>query len=145
MMSTQTKSASRSISDIVAAVAMAILLVYIADAAVAAGAGEEGTGFLPMSEALRGMIFGTTSIVLFFIAFALNIRARSKTTAILLIAGGAITGTAVLAASAMSEGGVAAISGSFLGVVIVGYVIMGLGIWQAVRGSKPQVTPTRRQ
>jgi predicted permease len=133
-MSAQTKTVTRAASEIVAAVAMLILLIYIADAIVAMSLGrEDSTGFLPMSEAVRGMIFGTASIVLFLVAFGMNVKGRSRTTAILLIAGGAIMGTAVLAASAMAEGGLGAIPGSFLGVIIVGYVIMGLGIWQAVR------------
>ncbi len=140
--STQTKTVTRTASEIVAAIAMIILLIYIADAVVAnAGGREDGTGFLPMSEALRGMIFGTSSIVLFLVAFGMNIKARSRITATLLIVGGAITGTAVLAASAMSEGGLGSISGSFLGVIIVGYIIMGLGIWQAMR--KGTARPTR--
>ena len=141
-MSTQTKTVTRTASEIVAAIAMIILLIYIADAVVAnAGGREDGTGFLPMSEALRGMIFGTSSIVLFLVAFGMNIKARSRITATLLIVGGAITGTAVLAASAMSEGGLGSISASFLGVIIVGYIIMGLGIWQAM--GKGTARPTR--
>jgi hypothetical protein len=122
-------------SSIIAAVAMALLLLYVADAAVAMSAGREGTGFLPMDEAQRGMILGGLSIILFFAAFAINWKANSMTTAILLIAGGAITGTAVLAAAMMGEG-MAEISPSFAGVIVVGYIIMGLGIWQAFRARK---------
>jgi len=33
----------------------------------------------------------------------------------------------------MAEGGLATISGSFLGIIIVGYIIMGLGILRAVQ------------
>jgi len=47
--------------------------------------------------------------------------------------GGALTGTSVLAASLMAEGGLDSISGSFLGVIIVGYIIMGLGILRMVK------------
>lgn len=86
-----------------------------------------------MDEAQRGMVLGGLSIILFLAAFAINWKANSMSTAILLIAGGAIMGTSVLAATMMSEGGLAGISGSFAGVIIVGYVIMGLGIWQALR------------
>ena len=112
---------------------MALLLLYIADAAVANSAGRiDGTGFLPMNEAQRGMVLGTSSIVLFLAAFGINWKANSMTTAILLIAGGAITGSAVLAASLMADG-LAEMPVSFMGVIVVGYIIMGLGIWQAVR------------
>ena len=133
-MSTQTGTAIRSVSEVVAVAAMIILLFYIADAILAnAGGREDGTGFLPMSEAQRGMILGGLSIIMFLVAFGINWKANSMTTAILLIAGGAITGTAVLAATMMGEGGLVEISTSFAGVIIIGYVIMGLGIWQAIK------------
>lgn len=127
-----TKS-SRVASDIVAAVAMALLLLYVIDAAVAMSAGREGTGFIPMDEAQRGMIIGGLSILLFLVAFGINWKANSMATAALLIVGGAIMGTVVLAAMMMGEGGLAEISTSFAGVIIIGYVIMGLGIWQAIK------------
>ncbi len=108
---------------------MVLLLIYITDAAV--GQGE--TGFLPMSEKERGMIFGLSTMILFFAAFGVGLHEKSATTTILLIAGGALIGTSVLAASLMAEGGLATISGSFLGVIIGGYIIMGLGILRAVQ------------
>lgn len=130
-MSTQVKAkqTKKRLSEALAIIAMALLLTYIADAAV----GQGKVGFLPMSEAQRGTIFGGSSIVLFFAAFGIGWREKSKTMAALLIAGGAITGTSVLGASAAAEGGLAGISGSFLGVIILGYVIMGLGIWKIAR------------
>jgi len=130
-MSTQVKAkqTKKRLSEALAIIAMALLLTYIADAAV----GQGKVGFLPMSEAQRGAIFGGSSIVLFFAAFGIGWREKSRTTAALLIAGGAITGTSVLGASAAAEGGLAGISGSFLGVIILGYVIMGLGIWKIAR------------
>jgi uncharacterized membrane protein len=51
----------------------------------------------------------------------------------LLIAGGAVTGTSVLGAVAIGKGGLTAIQTSFLAVVIVGYVIMGLGLLRLVQ------------
>lgn len=130
-MSTQIKEkqTKKRISEVLAIVAMALLLTYIADAAI----GQGRTGFLPISEAQRGAIFGGFSIVLFLAAFGIGWKEKSKTMAVLLIAGGAIMGTSVLGASAMTEGGLAGISGSFLGVIILGYIIMGLGIWKMAR------------
>ena len=119
----------KKISEITAIVAMILLLTYLVDAAV--GQGE--IGFLPMSEKERGMIFGLSTIILFFVAFGVGIREKSATTTILLIVGGALTGTSVMAASLMAEGGLASISSSFLGVIVVGYIIMGLGILRIVK------------
>ena len=70
---------------------------------------------------------------MFFLSFGIGIREKSKVTTILLIAGGAVTGTSVLGAVAIGKGGLTAIQSSFLGVVIVGYVIMGLGILRLVQ------------
>jgi len=119
----------KKVSEITAIAAMILLLVYLGDAAV--GQGE--VGFLPMDEKERGMIFGLSTIILFFVAFGVGVGEKSVTTTILLIVGGVLIGTSVLAASSMAEGGLESISGSFLGVIIVGYIIMGLGILRAVK------------
>jgi hypothetical protein len=116
----------QKISEVLAIVAMALVLIYIADA----GVGQGKQGFLPMNAAQRGMIFGGSSIFLFFLSFGIGIKEKSKITTILLIAGGAVIGTSVLGAVAMSKGGLTAIHSSFLVVVILGYIIMGLGIFR---------------
>ncbi|MDE1765243.1 MAG: hypothetical protein KGI27_03095 [Thaumarchaeota archaeon] len=116
------------ISDILAIVAMALLVTYIADAAV----GQGKAGFLPMSAEQRGMIFGMTSIVLFFASFGTGFGQMSKLATFLLIAGGALMGTSVLGATAMGHGGLAHISASFAGIIVIGYVIMGLGIFKLI-------------
>ena len=126
----QTKIKRKRISEILAIVAMVLLLTYIADAAVAQGNKQ---GFLPMSAAQRGMIFGGSTIILFFVSFGIGFGEKTKITTILLIAGGALIGTPVLGASAMAKGGLAAIQSSFVGVIILGYIIMGLGILRAVQ------------
>jgi hypothetical protein len=128
-MTMEATTAKKKISEITAIAGMIFLLIYLADAAV--GQGE--IGFLPMNEKERGMVFGMSTIILFFVAFGVGIREKSAITTILLIVGGVLIGTSVLAASLMAEGGLASISGSFLGVIIVGYIIMGLGILKAVK------------
>jgi len=128
-MAMKTATVKKKASEIIAIAGMVLLLTYISDAAV--GQGE--TGFLPISEKERGMIFGLSTIILFFAAFGIGFNEKSATTTILLIVGGALIGTSVLSASLMAEGGLASISNSFIGVIIVGYIIMGLGILRAVK------------
>ncbi len=125
----KTATVKKKVSEIIVIAGMILLLIYIIDAAV--GQGE--VGFLPMTEKERGMILGTSSLILFFAAFGIGFREKSSTLTILLIAGGALIGTSVLGASAMAEGGLATISGSFVGVIILGYIIMGLGILRSVQ------------
>jgi hypothetical protein len=121
----QTKSRKKKTSEVLAIIAMVLLLTYIADVATAHGNKE---GFLPMNAAQRGMIFGTSSIILFLLSFAIGFGEKSKITTILLITGGALIGTSVLASSIM-----AGIQSSFGIVIIIGYIIMGLGILRAVQ------------
>jgi hypothetical protein len=128
-MSTQQNVRRRKISEVLAIVAMALVLIYIADAAI----GQGKQGFLPMSAAERGIIFGATSIILFFISFGIGIKEKSIITTIFLIAGGAVIGTSVLGAAAMAKGGLSSIQSSSLGIVIVGYIIMGLGIFRLLQ------------
>ena len=128
-MSVQTTTTRKKLSEIIVIAGMIVLMIYIADAAV--GQGE--TGFLPMTEKERGMIFGISSIMLFFAAFGIGFKEKSSILTILLLAGGALIGTSVLVASAMAEGGLGTISSSFVGVVTVGYIIMGLGILRIVQ------------
>ena len=126
----QTKTKRKRISEVLAIIAMVLLLTYIADVSVAKGNRQ---GFLPMSAAQRGMVFGGLPIILFFVSFGIGFGEKTKITTILLIAGGALIGTSVLGASAMAKGGLAAIQSSFVGVIIVGYIIMGLGILRAIQ------------
>jgi len=126
----QTKSWKKKASEALAIIAMGLLLIYIADAGIARGNGQ---GFLPMTAAQRGMIFGTSSIVLFILSFAIGFREKSKLTTVLLIVGGALIGTSVLAASIMASGGLTAAQNSFGMVIIIGYIIMGLGIFRAIQ------------
>lgn len=124
--------ASRRISEFVAIAALIILLTYIIDAAI----GQGKSGFLPMTAGQRGMIFGTSSIVLFFVAIGIGFKEKSRVTGGLVTAGGAIMGTSVVLASAMGEGGLGSIRGSFLGIIVIGYIIMGIGILLLVRTKK---------
>ncbi|MCH8972562.1 MAG: hypothetical protein IH814_00305 [Thaumarchaeota archaeon] len=128
-MAMKTVTVKKKASEIIAIAGMGLLLTYIFDAAV--GQGE--TGFLPISEKERGTIFGFSTIILFFAAFGIGFNEKSAITTILLIMGGALIGTSVLGASLMAEGGLTSISNSFIGIIIAGYIIMGLGILRAVK------------
>jgi len=128
-MTEQIQSKRKKISEVFAIAAMILLLVYISDAAV----GQGKQGFLPLNAAQRGMLLGSSSIILFLLSFGIGITQKTKITTILLIVGGAIIATSVLAASAMAKGGLAAISNSFVIVVILGFIIMGLGIVRVIQ------------
>lgn len=113
----------------IAAVAMGLLLTYVADAALQL---TQSARFLPLTELERGRIFGIISIVLFFAAFGVGLNSKSRVTAALLIAGGLIMSKAVLAALAIYGGELTAVTQTLIGVAVLGYIIAGLGVWQMV-------------
>lgn len=131
----QTKTRKHRISEMLAIAAMTLLLIHIADGSM------ERTirhGFLPMSINKRPFgisNFGISSIILFFLAFGIDIREKntSNVTTTLLIVGGALIGTTALGVSVMDRGGWIA---TFLTVSAIGYVIMGLGILRAIQKGK---------
>jgi hypothetical protein len=117
-------------AEIMVIAGMAILLIYISDAMV--GQGE--VGFLPMTAEERGRTFGTSSMILFFASFGVGFKERSLLLTSMLVAGGALMGTSVLAASTMAEGGLSKAPVAFLAVIIIGYIIVALGILRIIRG-----------
>jgi hypothetical protein len=127
MTQAQTRTHKHQISEMLAIAAMTLLLIHIAD-----GSMERiiKHGFLPVSIDKRPFgisNFGILSIILFFLAFGIDIREknRSSVTTTLIILGGALIGTTALGVSMMDSGqGIATI----LTVCGVGYVIMGSGI-----------------
>ena len=128
----QTKTSNHQISEMLAIAAMTLLLIHIADGSM------ERTirhGFLPVSIDKKPFgisNFGISSIILFFLAFGIDIREKntSNVTATLLIVGGALIGTTSLGVSVMDKRGWIE---TFLAVSVIGYVIMGLGILRAIQ------------
>lgn len=126
-------------AEIIVSIAFILLVAYIADAGIARA--NNGHGFLPLSAKDRGMIFGGGSIILFFISYGIGFNIKSKTLTILLIIGGALMGTSVLISTLIpdntnitsSPSSQQVMSPQFIGIIIIGYIIMGLGILRAVR------------
>ena len=126
-------------AEIIVSIAFILLAAYIADAGIARA--NNGHGFLPLSAKDRGMIFGGGSIILFFISFIIGFNIKSKILTTLLIIGGALMGTSVLISTLMPDNtNVQSNPASqqralpqFLGIIIIGYIIMGLGIFRGIR------------
>ena len=89
------------ISKLLAMTAMTLLLIHIADGSIERISNH---GFLPVSMDKRPFgpsNFGISSIILFFVAFGIDIREKktTKVTTTLLLVGGAIIGTTALGGS----------------------------------------------
>ena len=138
---------SRKIAaEILVSIAFVLLAAYLADAAIERLNNAEG--FLPLSAKDRGMIFGGGSILLFFVSYGIGFNIQSKILTTLLIIGGALMGTSIIISSFIMPGNSFTapnlnstsnnttnqlISPQFLGIIIIGYIIMGLGILRGAR------------
>ena len=131
-------------SEVLVSVALALLVIYILDVGVSML--NHSDGFLPLSAKDRGMIFGGGSILLFVVSFGIGINVASRLLTVLLIIGGAIMGTTVLISSfiaptqdsnnmnSSSDNGQSQIlAPQFIGIIVIGYIIMGMGILRALR------------
>lgn len=133
----------KTLSEILVSVAFVLLVVYILDVGVSMI--NKSDGFLPLSERDRGMIFGGGSILLFIISFGIGINIESRLLTVLLILGGAIMGTTVLLSSlfmpdhdkiqmqSTESDQLPILAPQFIGIIVIGYVIMGMGILRAIR------------
>ena len=127
-------------SQIIAAVAFALLLIYFMDVLTSMLTNEPG--FLPFSSKDRGLLFGGLSIALFLISFVVGWKIYSKILTVLLIVGGALIGTSVLVSTFVTpqltntSDEVKIVTPplpQFIGIIIIGYIIMGLGILKAAK------------
>jgi hypothetical protein len=112
---------------------MTLLLIHIADGSMERISKH---GFLPVSIDKKPFPisnFGISSIILFFLAFGMDIRGKniSKVTTTLLIVGGALIGITALGVAVMDK-----TVATLLTVIVIGYVIMGLGILRAIQQRK---------
>jgi hypothetical protein len=129
----QIKTRKNQISEFLAIAAMTLLLIHIVDGSMKRFSKH---GFLPMSidkKPFRISNFGISSIILFFLAFAIDMRGKnkSKVTTFLIIVGGALIGITALGVSVMDK-----TVATLLTVIVTGYVIMGLGVMSAIQQRK---------
>jgi hypothetical protein len=125
----QIKTRKVQISEFFAIAAMILLLIHIADGSMERFSKH---GFLPANinkKPFRISNFGISSIILFFLAFGIDMRGKnkSKLTTTLLIVGGALIGVTALGVAVMDK------TATLLTVIVIGYVIMGLGIVRAIQ------------
>ncbi len=123
-------AARKRMSEVLAIVAMALLILYIADAALEYFGNSR---FLPLSVNDRGIIFGGGALALFLVSNALIFTTRviSRLVPTLLIAGGIIIGTTVSASGAMPD---VKTPESVITIAILGYMIAIFGVfWMSRR------------
>lgn len=125
-------STKKPLSEVLAIVAMALLLSYIVDGILDFFGHSR---FLPLSVDNRGIIFGGGSLTLFIISNTIIFMTKvpSKLAPYLLLAGGIIIAKSVIISGAIPDVKTPA---SIITIAILGYVIAGFGAFWLVRLSK---------
>ena len=113
---------------ILVGISVALLIIYGADVMV--GGGEGGDGFLPLSSALRGIIFGAPPIGLSIAAYFVARKDPSTALGGLIILTGAliIVGGAIALQGSTDPDSEARMVGEGAALVGIGGVIIGLGM-----------------
>jgi len=121
----------KRISEILAIVAIVLLSIDTVETFVAQG----GARFLRLTDQQSGILLGVSSIILFFLSFALVFRQKARITTVLLIAGGAILAISKLLEPTMGLNLYLAVALPFLyiSLIAIGFILIGLGLLRAVR------------
>jgi len=130
----------KNTSEILSSLALALLIIYFIDVLASMLTAE--SGFLPFSSKDRGLMFGGLSIALFIGSFIVGLGIYSRILAILLIAGGALIGTSVMISTFVTPQLISNLDRlkivtpplpQFIGIIVIGYVILGFGIFKVVK------------
>jgi len=122
----------KRISEILAIVAIVLLSIDTVETFVAQG----GARFLPLTDQQSGILLGVSSIILFFLSFALVFRQKARITTVLLIAGGTILAVSKLLEPTMGVNLFLAVALPYLyiSLIAIGFILIGLGSLRVVRG-----------
>jgi hypothetical protein len=117
---------------------LVLLIIYGADAAVASGS-EDGRGFLPFDESIRGGAFGGGAVVMSIIAFVIARKEYAPAVSALLFVNGGLIIAGMIAliaqgalASEESSGAMRTIGST----ITMGAILIGLGVWKVATDRK---------
>jgi hypothetical protein len=123
------------ISEAFAIAAMIPLSIDTANSFV--GQGEYGFSS-PLNDQQSGILLGIPSIILFFVAFGFGFRDKSRLTSLLLIAGGTLLAVSKIVEPTMGLNLFLAVAlrPLYIGLILIGFVIMGIGVSRMLQGNK---------
>lgn len=114
-----------------------IILLSIDTANIFIGQGEYGFSS-PLNDQQSGRLLGIPSIILFFVAFGLGFRDKSRLTSLLLVGGGTLLAVSKIEEPTMGLNLFLAVAlrPLYIGLIIMGFIILGLGISRILQGEK---------
>ena len=117
---------------------LVLLIIYGADAAVASGS-EDGRGFLPFDESVRGGAFGGGAVVMSIIAFVIARKEYAPAvSALLFVNGGLIIAgmIALIAQGALASEDSSGAMRTIGSTIAMGAILIGLGVWKVATDRK---------
>lgn len=114
------------ISVILLFISLALLIIYGADVISSQATSNDGkSGFLQLSPAIRGGVFGGGAVILSIIAFAISLREKSTLVVVLLLVNGGLIIAGMIGLAIQDE---AAGSSTLYGTTGLGILLIALGV-----------------
>ena len=114
------------ISVILLFISLALLIIYGADVISSQASSNDGkSGFLQLSPAIRGGVFGGGAVILSIIAFAISLREKSTLVVVLLLVNGGLIIAGMIGLAIQDE---AAGSSTLYGTTGLGILLIALGV-----------------
>ena len=121
----------KTISEILAIVALTLLTIDTTNTLISRGT----YGYLPLTDQQSGIYLGLPSVIMFFLSFGIAFRIKTWLTTALLIAGGSLLAVSKIIEPIMGSNLylVLALPYLYYSLIIIGFVILGLGIFRIIR------------
>ena len=129
---------ARNVATALLIVSLILLLVYGEDVAVASFS-QQRQGFLPFDEAIRGVAFGGSAVIMSIIAFVIARKEYSPiVSALLFVNGGLIIAgmIALVAQGSVGSEDTSSILRSIGPTIAMGALLIGLGAWKLLTDRK---------
>jgi hypothetical protein len=136
---------SRRIATGLLVASLILLIIYGADVAVAAFSPDR-VGFLPFDEAVRGVAFGGSAVVMSIFAFIIARKEYAPIVSALLFVNGGLIIAGMIALVAQSGVASEDLSSTLRAIgptIAMGAILVGLGAWKLLTDRK--VLATRRK
>jgi hypothetical protein len=132
MATIQIRSINRKrISEVLAILALTLLTIDTVNTMISSST----LGFLPLTDQQSGIYLGLPSVVMFFLSFGFVFRQEVRLTTSLLIAGGLLLAVSKIVEPIMGSNLylVLALPNLYYSLIVIGFVILGLGIFRVLR------------
>lgn len=96
---------------------------------------QDGLGFLNLADRQSGISLGIPSIILLLTSFGIGYGLKTKLVTLLLISGGSLLSISKIIEPAFGLNLYLAIAipNVYISLIIMGFVIMGLGFWRLIK------------